>query len=158
MTTSLTEGELCRLIVEETRDAVIFADREGLIRLWNRGAEEIFGHPEAEALGRSLDLIIPERLRERHWQGYRRVLAGGPIRYGREVLAVPALHRDGGTLSIEFTVALIRDERGTPAGVAAIIRDVSARWQRERELKNRLARLEAACGRAPAAEPEQPGR
>ncbi len=144
--TFLPEEELCRRIVMEARDAVIFADREGLIRLWNRGAEEMFGHSEAEALGRSLDLIIPQGLRERHWQGYRRVLASGVTRYAREVLAVPALHRDGRTLSIEFTVALIRKDSGTPVGVAALIRDVTARWQRDRELMARLAQLEAACG------------
>lgn len=146
--TFLSREELCRRIVMEARDAVIFADRQGLIRLWNRGAEEMFGHLEAEALGRSLDLIIPPGLRERHWQGYRQVLASGVSRYGREVLAVPALHRDGRTLSIEFTVILIREDSGALVGVAALVRDVTARWQRDRELKTRLARLEAVCGPA----------
>jgi PAS domain S-box-containing protein len=134
---------LCRRMVEESRDAVVFADREGLIRLWNPGAAAMFGYPPAEALGRPLDLIIPENLRARHEAGYRRVMAGGATRYAQEVLAVPGLRKDGTRLSLEFTIALIRDEAGDLLGAAAIIRDVTARFERDRELKRRLAALEA---------------
>lgn len=134
---------LCRQIVEGAQDAIIVADRDGLIRLWNPGAEAMFGYQAAAALGQSLDLIIPERLRERHWEGYRRVMATGVTRYGREVLAVPGLRKDGTRLSLEFTVVLLRDAGGAPEGVAAIIRDVTARWEREKALRDRLAALEA---------------
>jgi len=134
---------LCREVLEKARDAVVVADRDGLIRFWNEGAERIFGYSRDEALGRGLDLIIPERLRERHWEGYRKVMATGVTRYGDEVLAVPALRRDGGRVSIEFTIILVRDEAGDLVGTAAFIRDVTARWEKERELKKRLAELEA---------------
>jgi PAS domain S-box-containing protein len=134
---------LCHEVLEKARDAIIVADRDGLVRFWNAGAERIFGHSRDEALGRSLDLIIPERLRERHWDGYRKVMVTGVTRYGDEVLAVPALRRDGGRISIEFTILLLRDEAGDPVGTAAFIRDVTARWEKEKELKKRLAELEA---------------
>lgn len=128
---------LCRRIVETSGDAILFADRDGVIRLWNTGAEAIFGYPAQEAEGRTLDLIVPERLRQRHWEGFNRVMETGVTRYGREVLAVPALRRDGTRISVEFTVALIRDDSGAVAGVAAVLRDVTARWLRERETASR---------------------
>jgi PAS domain S-box-containing protein len=134
---------LCREVLEKARDAVIVADRDGLVRFWNDGAERIFGHRREEALGRSLDLIIPDRLRERHWEGYRKVMATGVTRYGDDVLAVPALRRDGGRISIEFTILLLRNGGGDLVGTAAFIRDVTARWEKEKELKRRLAELEA---------------
>jgi PAS domain S-box-containing protein len=132
---------LCERIVGASRDAVVVADRDGVIRLWNRGAEEIFGYSETEALGRTLDLIIPEKLRARHWEGYRRVMETGITRYGREVLAVPALRKDGARRSIEFTIALVRDDGGSLLGIAAILRDVTARFLEERRLRARLRAL-----------------
>jgi len=85
-------------------DAIIGADSEGIIRFWNPGAERIFGHSSSDALGQSLNIIIPERLRERHWAGYRQVMASGTSRYGHgDVLAVPGLRKDGSRLSLEFT-------------------------------------------------------
>ncbi len=134
---------LCRRIVEDSRDAVIFADPDGLIRLWNAGAEAMFGFTAAEALGASLDLIIPENLRARHWEGYRQTMASGVTKYADQLLAVPALRKDGGRISVEFTIVLVRGDAGEPLGTAAIIRDVTARWERDRELKKRLAALEA---------------
>ena len=133
---------LCQAIVDGTPDAVIAADREGVVRLWNSGAERIFGFSADEAVGQSLDLIIPERLRPRHWEGYRRVMDTGRTRYDTGLLAVPAVRKDGGRLSIEFTVGLLRGADGEPVGIAAILRDVTARWQREQELRKRLAALE----------------
>lgn len=134
---------LCRQIVTEAGDAIIVADRENLIRLWNPGAERIFGYTAEEALGQSLDLIIPERWRERHGESYRRVMASGVTRYGQgELLAVPGLRRDGAPLSLEFSLALLRDDHGRPVGAAAILRDVTAKWQETQELKKRLAELE----------------
>jgi PAS domain S-box-containing protein len=121
---------LCQHIVDTTQDAIIFADREGIIRLWNAGAETLFGYPAAEALGHSLDLIIPDRLRARHWEGYRRVIATGITRYDRRLLAVPALRKDGRQISVEFTVVMVHEPPGEVLGIAAVLRDVTERWQR----------------------------
>ena len=134
---------LCRQIVEQTPDAVILADSEGIIKLWNAGAETIFGSGSEEAVGQTLDIIIPERLRQRHWQGYRTVMSSGVTRYGRELLAVPAMRRDGVLISVEFSMVLLRDSDAEILGSAAIVRDVTARWLREKALKERLAKDEA---------------
>lgn len=144
----LEYDRLCRRLVEDSRDAVIFADRDGIIRLWNKGAEEIFGFPAAEALGEPLDIIVPENLRQRHGDGYRRVMASGDTKYARDLLAVPALRRDGSRISVEFTIVLVRHEGGEVQGAGAIIREVTARWQREKAMRERLAALEAELSRA----------
>jgi len=136
--------DLYRRIVEATPDAVIFADREGIIRLWNAGAEAIFGYNAEEAIGHSLDLIVPEGLRARHWEGYERVMETGVTRYGgRELLAVPAVRQDGARVSLEFSVALVRDDSGELIGITAILRDVTERWQRDRALRQQLAELQS---------------
>jgi PAS domain S-box-containing protein len=132
---------LCRRIVAESRDAIIFADQGGRVRLWNAGAEAMFGHRAAEMEGENLDRIIPEALRDRHNQGYRRAMAAGESKYAAELLAVPGLRKDGSRISLEFTITLIKDDRGEVLGAAAIIRDVTARWQREQETRKRLAAL-----------------
>jgi PAS domain S-box-containing protein len=130
---------LCRRLVMESRDAIIFADREGVIRLWNAGAEAMFGYMAAEMEGQSLERLVPEKLRVRHNEGYRRVMAAGHSRYAAELLAVPGLRKDGSRISLEFTITLIKDDGGEVMGAAAILRDVTARWQREQELQKRLA-------------------
>ncbi|AMV72886.1 PAS domain-containing protein [Desulfuromonas sp. DDH964] len=131
-------------IIDQAPDAVLLADREGKIRLWNRGAELLFGFSAAEALGQSLDLIIPERLRGRHWDGYHRVMASGETRYGTDLLAVPAQHRDGRKLSCEFSIVMLKDNAGKVLGIASLMRDATARWQKEKELLARIAELEQA--------------
>jgi PAS domain S-box-containing protein len=136
---------LCREIVEKTRDAVIYSDREGVIRFWNTGAERMFGYSRAEALGQSLDLIIPEAFRNRHWEGYRKTMVTGRSRYESDLLAVPAMTRDRNRISVEFTVVAIHDENDHLHGIAAIIRDVTARWNREKATQQRLAQLEHRC-------------
>jgi len=143
MTDTADRDWLYRKIVEESPVAILFADREGRIRLWNAGAEAQFGFPAKEALGQSLDLIIPERQRARHWEGWEKVMATGVTRYGREVLAVPAMRKDGSRISIEFNIVLLRAPTGEILGAAALIQDVTARWQREKEMKARLVALEA---------------
>jgi PAS domain S-box-containing protein len=102
--------------VEDCPDAVVYADVAGKIRFWNHSATRIFGYEAVEALGQTLDLIVPESLRARHWQGYDRVMAGGESRYGEgDVLAVPAIRKDGRRISIEFTVLPMRDDAGANA-------------------------------------------
>ena len=137
-----TDEWLCQRIVEDAPDAIIYAGRDGTIRLWNAAAEAMFGYRAEEAVGQSLDLIIPEKLRGRHWEGYRDVMATGVTRYGRELLKVPALRKDGSRISLEFSILLLRDAAGAILGAAAILRDVTERWQQERALKERLAALE----------------
>ena len=146
MTTPPTQEWLASTIIASSSDAILFSDREGIIRFWNSGAEQMFGVTAAEALGQSLDLIIPENLRGRHWDGYGRVMASGSSRSSTNLLSAPALHRNGTRLSTEFSMVMVKDETGAMLGVAAIIRDVSARWQREKELKERIAALEADKG------------
>ena len=136
-----TQEWLCQQIVERTHDAIIVADRDGVIRLWNGGAEEIFGYRAGEATGQTLDLIIPERLRRRHWEGYHKTMATGVTSYGRTLLAVPAIRKDGARISLEFSIALIQDEAGALFGTAALIREVTARWEQEKALKEQIAAL-----------------
>ena len=138
-----THSWLCRAIVDNVPDAMIFADNEGNIRLWNSGAEALFGYTAKEALGKSLDIIIPENLRGRHWDGYHRVMATGETKYGKDMLAVPGIRKDGSRVSLEFSVAMIRDTGGQLLGIAAVLRDVTARWKKEKELLARVAALEA---------------
>lgn len=131
---------LQRAIASDIPDAVVYADREGTIRYWNAGAVRIFGFTADEAAGQSLDIIIPERLRARHWAGYRHMMETGQSRYGAgELLSVPAMTKDGRQLSIQFTVALVRDEEGCTRGIASVLRDVTATFQ---ELKRLRARTE----------------
>lgn len=137
-----TEAWLAHAVVKESPEAIVVADPQGIIRLWNEGATRIFGFSADEALGQNLDLIIPEKQRARHWQGYDQTMATGQTRYGDKLLAVPALHRDGHRLSIEFSVALLRDDAGAIVGISAIMREVTERRNDERELRSRLAELE----------------
>ncbi len=140
---SLTHPWLCERIVEDSHVAIIFADRDGIIRLWNTGAEEMFGYSAAEAVGQPMQMLIPEKHRVRHDEGYSRVMETGVTKYGREVLAVPALRKDGTRISIEFHIGLVRSPEGKMLGAAAMIQDVTARWERDRALRAKLATLEA---------------
>jgi PAS domain S-box-containing protein len=128
--------------VEAAGDAMIAAGADGSIVFWNPAAERLFGFTAQEALGQSLDLIIPERFRARHWEGYRQVMSTGRTKYRSEVLRVPARHKDGRALSIAFTVTLMNSSAGQDRIIAAIVRDETARWNEERELRRRLAELE----------------
>jgi len=141
MTSAALPEDLLSALVADTDDAVIVADAEGAIRFWNRAAERMFGHARDEAIGQSLDLIIPEKLRPRHWDGYTRVMATGETEYAGRMLAVPAVRADGERISIEFTVTLLRDGSGGVWGIGAIVRDVTARWEQDRELKRELQDL-----------------
>lgn len=132
--------QIAQALLLTRSDAIVAADRDGIIRFWNPGAERVFGHQAAAAIGCSLDLIIPERLRERHWHGYRETMATGKSRYGEgDVLAVPALRKDGTTISVEFTVVPLKDSSGAMVGMAAVMRDVTGRFEEMRTLKRKLA-------------------
>jgi PAS domain S-box-containing protein len=129
-------------LVECVGDAIIVADANEKIVLWNPAATRIFGYTEAEALGNTLDLIVPERQRQKHNEGYSKSMQTGTTRYGTSLLKVPAKHKDGGTLSIAFTVGMLFDANHRANGVVAIIRDETARFAEERSLKKRLTELE----------------
>jgi len=142
MASFIDQNWIYKQIVDFSQDAMLFADREGTIRLWNTGAETIFGYSAREALGQSLDLIIPEKLRERHWEGYYRVMDTSETRYGNELLKVPALRKNGKRLSIEFSILLVRDPQNEIIGSAAVMRDVTERWKKEKALNEKLKSLE----------------
>jgi len=128
-------------LADHADDAVIIADAAGAIRYWNAASERMFGYSCEQALGSSLDLIIPEKLRDRHWEGYWRVMSTGQTAYAGRMLAVPALRADGRRISIEFTVTLLHDPSGAVSGIGAILRDVTARWEQQRELQRELQDL-----------------
>jgi PAS domain S-box-containing protein len=138
---------LADAVLATKSDAIIAADRKGMILFWNPGAERIFGYASAAAIGQSLDIIIPERLRKRHWEGYHHVIETGESRYGDgDILAVPALRQDGSGISVEFTIVPLRDETGRLSGMAAILRDVTKRFEETRALKQKLAEAMKASG------------
>ena len=138
-----SQQQLCESIVEQIPLAIIFSDREGIVRLWNAGAAAMFGWSAEEVLGKSMEMIIPEKHRARHWEGYFHVMETGVTKYGQSVLAVPALTKDGRRISVEFNVALPKAADGRVLGAAACIQDVTARWERDKALRARLAELEA---------------
>ena len=124
-------------------DGVVVADAGGKIVFWNPGAERIFGFTEGDALGQTLDLIVPERQRHRHWEGFDKTMQTGETRYGNELLRVPALHKEGHPLSIAFTVAMLHAADGKVSAIVAIVRDETTRWDEERALRGRVKELEA---------------
>ncbi len=129
-------------LVEALGDAIVIADASGAITLWNPAAERIFGFTEGEALGKSLDIITPQRLQHRHWEGFHKTMASGVTRYGNDVLRVPAVHKDGHSLSIAFTVALLHSEDKKVSAIVSVIRDETSRFEEERKLKKRITELE----------------
>jgi PAS domain S-box-containing protein len=138
---------IAQAILTTSSDAVIASDKDGIIQFWNPGAERIFGFPSAAAIGQSLDIIIPERLRRRHWDGYHQVMASGESRYGHgDILAVPGVKQDGTAISVEFTIVPLRDETGALSGMVAIMRDVTKRFEEMRALRQKLAEATRPVG------------
>ena len=129
-------------LVDGAGDSIIVCDAKGDVVYWNAASERIFGFSRADALGQSLDLIIPQRQRQRHWDGYHKTMGTAVTKYGADLLRVPALHKDGRTLSIAFTVSLLTDVDGKVTGIVAIVRDESKRFAEDRELRKRLVELE----------------
>jgi PAS domain S-box-containing protein len=132
-----------KALVTAISDAVMVCDASGLITLWNPACERMFGFSEGEALGQSLNMIIPQRQQQRHWDGYHQTMKTGVTKYGNDLLKVPALHKDGRTLSIAFTVSLLHAPDGSVSGIAAVVRDETARFKEERELRKKLNEAEA---------------
>lgn len=130
-------------LVEAVGDAIVASDASGAIILWNPAAQRMFGFTEKEALGQSLDIIIPQRQQQRHWDGYQKTMATGQTKYGNDVLRVPAVHKDGHGLSIAFTVALLFTPDKKVAAIVAVIRDETARFAEDRNLRKRLMELES---------------
>jgi PAS domain S-box-containing protein len=140
---TMAQGIDFAALVAAAGDAVVVSDPDGAITVWNPAATRIFGYTAEEAIGRSLDLITPERQRKRHWDGYAKTMKTGVTKYGADVLRVPAIHKDGHALSIAFTVAMLHGPDDRVTGIAAIIRDETQRWNDERDLRRRLADLES---------------
>ncbi|HET8997710.1 MAG TPA: PAS domain-containing protein [Acetobacteraceae bacterium] len=133
------QQDFAQRLVEGLPDAIVFADAQGVIRMWNAGAQRIFGFAAAEAIGQSLDLIIPENLRARHWSGFAHTMQTGQSRYGAgDLLSVPALHKDGRRISVEFTIVPFHGADGSIEGIAAVMRDVTARFEELRSLRRQL--------------------
>lgn len=139
----MSEEELRQLglaLLNSPAEAITYSDREGIIRFWNAGAERVFGFTADEAIGQSLDIIIPERQRQRHWEGYDEVMKSGVSRYGSgDLLSVPATRKDGGRISVEFTIVPLKDADGAMLGMAAVMRDVSARFEELKALRRQAA-------------------
>ena len=144
----LDPKQFAEQLVSGMSEAIVYADADGVIRFWNGGATRIFGFAEPEAIGRSLDIIIPERLRARHWEGFRTTMQTGQSRYGEgQVLSVPAIRKDGAQVSVEFTIVPFTGGSGQMIGIAAIMRDATARFEELRTLRRQLASV------APRSEP-----
>ncbi|NGX96757.1 MAG: PAS domain S-box protein [Candidatus Afipia apatlaquensis] len=134
---------LADALLASTSDAIIATDRDGAVMFWNPGAERIFGFSSDEAMGQPLDFIIPENLRARHWAGYRHTMATGESRYAAgDLLSVPALTKAGQRISVEFTITMLRDERGLPDGTVAVLRDVTRSFAEKLSLRREVAELQ----------------
>lgn len=136
------DASLYEAIVKQAPEAVILADPRGMIRLWNASAEVVFGYDAGEVLGRSLDVIIPERLRTAHWDAFGKSLAAGATKYAGRVLTTRSMHKDGRTLYVDMSFALLRDAGGAIVGVLAFIRDCTERYLAEKALRTRVTDIE----------------
>jgi nitric oxide dioxygenase len=132
--------EFHRRFLDDAPDAILFSDSEGVIRFWNAGCRRVFGYTACEAIGQSLDIIVPEALRTRHWQGYAQMMATGTSRYSAgDLLAVPALHKDNRRISVEFSLTSFRDAAGEVIGLGAVMRDVTKRFEEMKALRKTVA-------------------
>jgi PAS domain S-box-containing protein len=148
LTTTSLPHNLAFRILDGSPDAILACDRAGTVRYWNTAAERVFGYGATETVGASMDLIIPERLRARHWAGWESAMKSGATRYGEgQLLAVPAQHKDGRQISIEFSIQLLKGADGAVEWIVAFIRDVTERYNREKALRARLSALEGRLGR-----------
>ena len=148
----MDKTDLTALLLQQAPDAVIFADLEGIIQEWNPSAERVFGYSREEAIGMSLDLVVPERFREAHWNGYKRALGEGKTKYSGQALPTRSFRKDGATIYVELTFAIIHDRDAAVIGALAHARDISERWASEREQRQRLRELEQKLNEGTGAE------
>lgn len=141
--TTSEQPELSQALIAHLADAVIFADREGLIQVWNAGAEAVFGYSADEVLGRRLDVIIPERLRSAHWTAFDAAVETGLMKHGRESMTTRSIRKDGTDLYVDLSFALVKDGSGHVLGSVAVARDITTRFRAEKESRRRIAELEA---------------
>jgi PAS domain S-box-containing protein len=123
MSSSTDNLELFRLIVEEAPDGIIFADREGVVQVWNNAAADLFGYLAEEAVGRTLDIIIPEHLRRAHWEGFSKAVASGQTKHGRRALKTRATHKAGHKLYVSLAFSVVKDREGQVIGAMATARE-----------------------------------
>lgn len=142
MSTSEQRG-LSQALIEHLADAVIFANREGLVEVWNAGAEAVFGYSADEVLGQRLDVIIPERLRRAHWAGFDAAISTGHMKHGRESMTTRSTHKDGREVYVDLSFALVKDRSGQVLGAVAVARDITSRFQAQKQVRKRMAELEA---------------
>ena len=128
----MTDGDLATLMHDQAPDAIVFAGTDGVIQRWNRAATALFGYPAEDAIGQSLDLIIPERFRESHWRGFERALADGATKYTGRALPTRSARRDGSAIYVELTFSIVKDASGGVIGALAHARDITERFLRER--------------------------
>jgi PAS domain S-box-containing protein len=143
------DDSLFKSIVDQAPEAIVFADTGGVIRVWNAGAQALFGFDRAEAVGNSLDLIIPERFRRAHWDAFDKAIANGHTRLGSQDRTTRSLHKDGRKLYVDLSFGLVADAAGTVIGALAVGRDGTGRYLEERALREKLATLEHPAPRAP---------
>lgn len=134
--------ELYKDLVEQAPDAIIFADSKGTIQIWNSGAEALFGYLASEALGRSLDLIVPEDLRKAHWSGFDRAMKAGQTKYGRKVMPTRSAHKNGERIYVALSFAIVQDKAGNSIGAMAQAREITAQYLAEKAMRKRIAELE----------------
>lgn len=128
-------------ILRSMPEALIFSDLDGIIRLWNPGAETVFGFTAAESIGQSLDLIIPERLRKAHWDGFNQAIARGGIKPGRTSMITRSLHKSGTDIYVDMSFEMVKNQAGQMLGSMAVARDATARFLEEKNLRRQLAEL-----------------
>lgn len=137
-------------LLDQAPDAVIYADHTGVIRYWNPAAERVFGYQPAQAVGRSLDLIVPQEFRDAHWAGYQRAVAAGATKYVGRALTTRALRADGSSTYVDLAFEIVHDSDGAVTGVMATARDVTERFTAERAMRRRLRELEASTRDVPS--------
>lgn len=149
------DSQLATTLVEQSPDAIIFAGTDGMIVVWNDAAQRVFGHSAEAAVGQSLDLIIPEQFRNAHWTGYDRALEAGETKYRGQALTTRATRADGETIYVDLGFEIVKDASGTVIGALATARDITERFNRERETRRELRELREAAkgGAAPATSP-----
>lgn len=139
------DATLAKSIVDQATDAIIFADRDGLVRIWNAGAERIFGHKAEDVIGGTLDIIIPERMVDAHNRGFNHAISTGEMKYVNKVLTTRSMHKDGSRIYVDMSFDMVRDASGTILGAVAVARDVTERQANDAATKVKLAELEKAA-------------